>query len=232
MVEQWKRVIVTRWKNWNLGMTVKKLVRYFIAITAMLLPFSLIAADSATEKLNIFVQTVVTFKANFKQVVLDPDGKLMEEAQGKFALERPGKFRWDYSEPYPQHIVADGERIWFYDVDLEQVTVKSQLETLVDTPATLLSGESLPEDKYVLTDIPSDDGMLWVELVPKDEESNFQTIALAFDQQGLRQMIMKDSFDQRTRLVFSQQRENPVLADDEFVFIPPEGIDVVGETGL
>jgi len=213
-------------------MTVKKLVRYFIAITAMLLPFSLIAADSATEKLNIFVQTVVTFKANFKQVVLDPDGKLMEEAQGKFALERPGKFRWDYSEPYPQHIVADGERIWFYDVDLEQVTVKSQLETLVDTPATLLSGESLPEDKYVLTDIPSDDGMLWVELVPKDEESNFQTIALAFDQQGLRQMIMKDSFDQRTRLVFSQQRENPVLADDEFVFIPPEGIDVVGETGL
>ncbi|HHA19412.1 MAG TPA: outer membrane lipoprotein chaperone LolA [Methylophaga sp.] len=213
-------------------MTVKKLVRYFIAITAMLLPFSLIAADSATEKLNIFVQTVVTFKANFKQVVLDPDGKLMEEAQGKFALERPGKFRWDYSEPYPQHIVADGERIWFYDVDLEQVTVKSQLEILVDTPATLLSGESLPEDKYVLTDIPSDDGMLWVELVPKDEESNFQTIALAFDQQGLRQMIMKDSFDQRTRLVFSQQRENPVLADDEFVFIPPEGIDVVGETGL
>ena len=213
-------------------MTVKKLVRYFIAITAMLLSFSLIAADSATEKLNIFVQTVVTFKANFKQVVLDPDGKLMEEAQGKFALERPGKFRWDYSEPYPQHIVADGERIWFYDVDLEQVTVKSQLEILVDTPATLLSGESLPEDKYVLTDIPSDDGMLWVELVPKDEESNFQTIALAFDQQGLRQMIMKDSFDQRTRLVFSQQRENPVLADDEFVFIPPEGIDVVGETGL
>ena len=213
-------------------MTVKKLVRYFIAITVMLLPFSLIAADSATEKLNIFVQTVVTFKANFKQVVLDPDGKLMEEAQGKFALERPGKFRWDYSEPYPQHIVADGERIWFYDVDLEQVTVKSQLEILVDTPATLLSGESLPEDKYVLTDIPSDDGMLWVELVPKDEESNFQTIALAFDQQGLRQMIMKDSFDQRTRLVFSQQRENPVLADDEFVFIPPEGIDVVGETGL
>lgn len=223
---------MARWKNWNLGMTVKKLFRYFIAIAAMLLPLSLMAADSATEKLNIFVQTVVTFKANFKQVVLAPDGELMEEAQGKFALERPGKFRWDYSQPYPQHIVADGERIWFYDVDLEQVTVKSQVETLVDTPATLLSGESLPEDNYVLTDILSDDGLLWVELVPKDEASNFQTVALAFDQQGLRQMIMRDSFDQRTRLVFSQQVENPVLADDEFVFIPPEGIDVVGETGL
>ncbi|RKZ88971.1 MAG: outer membrane lipoprotein carrier protein LolA [Gammaproteobacteria bacterium] len=213
-------------------MTAKKLLRYFVAIAVMLLPFSLIAAGSATEKLNIFVQTVVTFKANFKQMVLDPDGKLMEEAEGKFALERPGKFRWDYSQPYPQHIVADGERIWFYDVDLEQVTVKSQLEALVDTPATLLSGESMPEDKYILTDIPSEDGMLWVELVPKDVESNFQTVTLAFDQQGLRQMIMRDSFDQRTRLVFSQQEENTVLADDEFVFIPPEGIDVVGETGL
>jgi outer membrane lipoprotein carrier protein len=213
-------------------MTVKKLLRYFVAIAAMLLPFSLIAADSATEKLNIFVQTVVTFKANFKQMVLAPDGKLMEEAEGQFVLERPGKFRWDYAQPYPQHIVADGERIWFYDVDLEQVTVKSQLEALVDTPATLLSGESMPEDKYVLTDMPSDDGLLWVELIPKDVESNFQTVALAFDQQGLRQMIMRDSFDQRTRLVFSQQVENPVLADDEFVFIPPEGIDVVGETGL
>ncbi|RKZ96331.1 MAG: outer membrane lipoprotein carrier protein LolA [Gammaproteobacteria bacterium] len=213
-------------------MTAKKLLRYFVAIAVMLLPFSLIAAGSATEKLNIFVQTVVTFKANFKQMVLDPDGKLMEEAEGKFALERPGKFRWDYSQPYPQHIVADGERIWFYDVDLEQVTVKSQLEALVDTPATLLSGESMPEDKYILTDIPSEDGLLWVELVPKDVESNFQTVTLAFDQQGLRQMIMRDSFDQRTRLVFSQQEENTVLADDEFVFIPPEGIDVVGETGL
>ncbi|RLA01210.1 MAG: outer membrane lipoprotein carrier protein LolA [Gammaproteobacteria bacterium] len=213
-------------------MTAKKLLRYFVAIAVMLLPFSLIAAGSATEKLNIFVQTVVTFKANFKQMVLDPDGKLMEEAEGKFALERPGKFRWDYSQPYPQHIVADGERIWFYDVDLEQVTVKSQLEALVDTPATLLSGESMPEDKYILTDIPSEDGLLWVELVPKDVESNFQTVTLAFDQHGLRQMIMRDSFDQRTRLVFSQQEENTVLADDEFVFIPPEGIDVVGETGL
>lgn len=213
-------------------MTAKKLLRYFIAIAVVISPFPLMAADSAIEKLNIFVQTVVTFKANFKQMVLDPDGKLMEEAEGRFVLERPGKFRWDYSEPYPQHIVADGERIWFYDVDLEQVTVRSQLEALVDTPATLLSGESMPEDKYILTDIPSEDGLLWVELIPKDVESNFQTVALAFDKQGLRQMIMRDSFDQRTRLVFSQQQENPVLADDEFVFIPPEGIDVVGETGL
>ena len=198
----------------------------------LLVSFSLSAAESATAKLNAFVKNVVTFKANFQQTVLDPQGKVMETAQGQFFLDRPGKFRWDYQEPYPQHIVADGKRIWFYDVDLEQVTVKSQQEALADTPATLLSGNSLPEDKYLLTDVVSDDGMFWVELIPKDVDSSFQNVALAFDQHGLRTMIMKDNFDQRTRLVFSQTEENPVLDKDNFKFTPAAGVDVVGDTGL
>ena len=232
VVESVQRVSGTQWKNWNLGMKIKKLSRYFIALLAMCLPLTLMATESATEKLTVFVQTVITFKAKFSQTVLDPNGEVLEKAQGLFILERPGKFRWDYQEPYPQHIVADGERIWFYDVDLEQVTVKSQLEALADTPATLLSGETLPADKYLLMDIPSEDGLSWVELIPKDVESNFQTITLAFDKHGLQQMIMKDSFDQKTRLTFSQTAENPELPEDAFVFIPPQGVDVVGEAGL
>ncbi|MDO7597482.1 MAG: outer membrane lipoprotein chaperone LolA [Pseudomonadota bacterium] len=213
-------------------MTGKKLLQYGIVVLTMLLSFTLSAADSASAKLNTFVNKVVTYKANFQQTVLDPQGNVMEKAQGVFVLERPGKFRWDYQEPFPQHIVADGQRIWFYDVDLEQVTVKSQQEALTDTPATLLSGNSLPTDKYIVTDVPSEDGMLWVELTPKNVDSSFQTIALAFDQYGLRTMIMKDSFDQRTRLVFSQAQENPVLTKDTFVFTPAPGVDVVGDTGL
>lgn len=213
-------------------MTAKKISLGLIAMLTVMMSFSLLAAESATQKLDVFVQTVVTFKANFKQTVIDPQGNVVEEAQGQFVLERPGKFRWDYQEPYPQHIVADGQRIWFYDVDLEQVTVQSQLEALADTPATLLSGETRPEDKYLLTDIPSEDGLFWVELVPRDVESNFQTVTLAFDQHGLQQMIMKDSFEQRTRLEFTHVLENVELANDEFVFTPPEGVDVVGESGL
>jgi len=213
-------------------MTGKKLLQYGSVILTILLSFSLSAADSASAKLNTFVKNVVTYKANFQQTVLDPQGNVMEQAQGVFVLERPGKFRWDYQEPFPQHIVADGQRIWFYDVDLEQVTVKSQQEALTDTPATLLSGNTLPADKYLLTDMPSEDGMSWVELVPRNVDSSFQTIALAFDQYGLRTMIMKDSFDQRTRLVFSQAKENPILAKDTFVFTPAAGVDVVGDTGL
>jgi len=213
-------------------MTSKKWMQFSLVIIVMTLSFSLSAAESGTEKLNQFVQNVVTFKAKFNQTVFDSRGQVLEEAQGFFILERPGKFRWDYDMPYPQHIIADGQRIWFYDVDLEQVTVKSQLEALADTPATLLSGKTLPGDKYLLSDIPSEDGLSWVELIPKDVDSNFQAITLAFDQQGLNQMIMKDSFDQKTRLMFSQTTENAPLLADVFVFTPPSGVDVVGETGL
>jgi outer membrane lipoprotein carrier protein len=187
------------------------------------------AVTSATERLNTFVKTVTTFQAKFTQTVLDSRGQVMEKAEGLFILERPGKFRWNYKQPYPQVIVADGKNIWFYDVDLEQVSVTPQQEALADTPATLLSGDSLPEDKYLLNELPSEDGLAWVELTPKDTESNFQTVTLAFDQQSLRQMIMKDSFDQQTRLVFTQTVENPIMPPDMFVFIAPDGVDVVGD---
>ena len=213
-------------------MTYKKLVQSALLTLSLLLSQSVLAADSASEKLTIFLQSVVTFKAQFEQVVLGTQGEVIETAQGQFILERPGKFRWDYLNPYPQEIVADGVRIWFYDVDLEQVTVQPQQEALTDTPATLLSGEMLPDEKYQVTDLTSDDGYAWVELIPKDADSNFQSVRFAFDDQGLRQMIMRDSFDQYTRLIFSDVSENIELDEKTFVFVPPEGVDVVGDAQL
>lgn len=210
-------------------MILFKHVSRFILVLTLLGSMQVYAEDSATTQLNDFVQKVMTYQAKFKQSVINPQGQVIEEATGTFVLERPGKFRWDYVEPFPQQIVADGQRIWFYDVDLEQVTVKSQQEALADTPATLLSGQALPEDKYSLTEIETDDGFNWIQLIPKNQESNYQTITLAFDNAGLRQMLMKDSFDQRTRLVFSQAVENADLDKDTFVFQAPEGVDVVGD---
>ena len=213
-------------------MNIKKRVHaYFVAILT-LFSGGVLAAESGSDRLNAFVEKVVTFQAKFKQTVVDDRGRIIDEASGLFILERPGKFRWDYQAPFPQYIVADGTRIWFYDVDLEQVTVQSQLEALADTPATLLSGNTKPEDKYSLTDMPSDDGLSWVMLFPKEADSNYQTVTLAFDDLGLNQMIMKDSFDQKTRIVFSQTVENKPLDKDVFVFTPPTGVDVVGDTGL
>jgi len=210
-------------------MKIKSLLTRTLTIMVMSLSLPAMAVTSGSERLNTFVKTVMTFQAKFTQTVLDPQGQVMEKAEGLFILQRPGKFRWNYKEPYPQMIVADGKNIWFYDVDLEQVSVTPQQEALADTPATLLSGDSLPEDKYLLSELPSEDGLAWVALTPKDTESNFQTVTLAFDRQSLRQMIMKDSFDQQTRLVFTETVENPIILQDIFAFIAPEGVDVVGD---
>lgn len=195
----------------------------------MLFSVSLVAESDGASKLDQFVQQVHTFEAHFEQVVIDTEGNILDQSEGQFQLQRPGKFRWDYQTPYPQQIVADGDKIWFYDVDLEQVTVKAQKETLAETPATLLSGDVVPADKYHVQNLPSDDGLTWVELSPKDSDSNFQAVTLAFDGDALRQMIMRDSFDQRTRLTFSQVRENPKFDSTTFNFSPPAGVDVVGE---
>ncbi|WP_417542582.1 outer membrane lipoprotein chaperone LolA [Methylophaga thalassica] len=207
-------------------MTIKNLAQGFLLL---LLPVVAMADMSGTEKLDHFVKQVNTFQAHFEQTVLDPDGNLVEQAQGEFQLARPGKFRWDYNDPYPQHIVADGQNVWFYDVDLEQVTVKAQNEVLEDTPATLLSGQALPEDSYNIRNLTSNDGLTWVELTPKQSGSNFQSVMLAFNKDELQQMIMRDSFDQRTRLMFSQVKINPQFKKDTFKFSAPEGIDIVGE---
>lgn len=190
---------------------------------------SLQAEEDALSRLNQFVAEVSEFQAMFTQTVVDSEGNIIEQADGEFLLSRPGKFRWDYATPYPQQIVADGQRIWFYDEDLEQITVKSQDETLADTPAGLLSGKSMPEDAYNITAVEKGDDLQWVALTPKDAESNFQRVQLGFDETGLQQMLMTDAFDQQTNLQFTEVKINPSLAADRFNFIPPAGVDVVGD---
>ena len=208
-------------------MTISKTL--VMLVLAQFLAFTATAAERGEDKLNQFVAQIQTFAAHFEQTVIDTDGNVLEQAEGEFQLARPGKFRWDYAQPYPQQIVADGDKIWFYDVDLEQVTVKAQQQALAETPASLLSGTSVPADQYHIQNLPSDDGLTWVELSPKDSEASFQAVTLAFDGDALSQMIMRDSFDQRTRLTFTQVEENPDFAEDTFRFTPPEGVDVVGE---
>jgi outer membrane lipoprotein carrier protein len=210
-------------------MTIVKKIS--LAAMMLLLPLAATADNSGIAKLNQFVEQIHSFQAHFAQTVLGPEGNVVEQAEGEFQLERPGRFRWDYEQPYPQQIVADGERIWFYDVDLEQVTVKKQQEALADTPASLLSGQEVPEDQYHIRSLDSDDGLQWVELTPKQEDASFQSVTLAFDGDVLTQMVMRDSFDQRTRLSFSKVRQNPDFNDTTFRFTPPEGVDVVGDSG-
>lgn len=207
---------------------IKRCVTQWLLLGGLILP-SLAFAESAVDRLNNFVKQVSQLEANFQQTVIDTNGEVVEEATGQFLLSRPGKFRWDYDTPFPQQIVADGERIWFYDVDLEQITVKLQDEALAETPAGLLSGNTLPEAEYNIVELESEDELQWVRLMPKENDNTYQTVALAFDDNGIREMLMVDSFDQRTRLVFSNIKINAGLPDSRFKFITPEGVDVVGD---
>jgi len=185
----------------------------------------LLWADTGKMHLNVFLDNLGTLQAKFEQSVLDQSHNQAERFQGVFYLRRPGQFRWDYSEPYEQLIVADGDRIWLYDSDLDQISHRSQEDALSGTPAQLLSDAAPIEDNFEVIDIGKSQGMAWVELIPRDKESQFVRILLAFMGEELRRMEMADQFGQVTRFQFYDIQRNLELPDELFEFTPPEGSD-------
>ena len=199
------------------------------AVLVAYLSMSSAIASTATERLQSFYKEVQSLQGDFAQTVFDQHMKEKEHAHGSFAVQRPGKFHWDYQTPFRQLIVADGKRVWIYDSELEQVTVKSLDETVGSTPAQLLSsGESL-ERNFSITDLGAKDDLAWVELRPLAKDTSFEEVRLGFDQRNLRVMELKDNFGQTTRLEFSHLQRNPRLAATLFEFTPPPGVDVVGD---
>lgn len=192
-----------------------------------ILPLALWAKEPGA-RLEIFLERVHSLRAEFQQTLLDKHNEPLEESRGIFLLQRPDKFRWSYRRPFHQEIVADGEHIWFYSPDLEQVTVKDQEASLGDTPALLLSGERLPYDRYRIHDLPSHNGLTWVELLPRDQDAAFEQLLLGFDKHSLRLMELHDSFGRTTRLAFSEVKINMPIDPAQFVFTPPEGVDIIG----
>lgn len=198
----------------------------FAAIT-LLAHTSLVSAGGGLDRLNEFLNNARTLQAEFQQEVLDENQESIQSASGTLAIERPGRFRWDYVAPSKQVIVADGDTIWVYDADLEQVTVKSQDRALRDTPAELLSGGSDWQEQFSAEELPPSDGLERVALTPKSKQSNFEKLLLAFGPKDLREMEMVDSFGQITRFAFTQVRRNQPLGGSLFEFQPPPGVDIV-----
>jgi outer membrane lipoprotein carrier protein len=194
------------------------------------LPFAMAQAD-AVDQLNAFFANVRTMRADFQQTVIDARFEVVQDASGTLVMHRPGKFRWDYTVPYEQLIVADGKNLWVYDKDLEQITVKPMSQVLGNTPAMLLSGGEPLEKSFRITDLKNEgeDTLQWVELLPKARDTNFVSVRLGFDGQDLKVMELMDTFDQLTRLQFSNIKINPEVNDSVFEFTPPKGVDVIGE---
>lgn len=204
------------------------MIRFSLFLLLCLLP--LLTQASAIDSLRAFVQKAQTFKAVFAQTLLDKNLQVMQEATGIMMFERPGKFRWTYEKPYQQLIVGDGSRVWFYDQDLNQVTVRQLDVAIGSSPAALLAGSSTIERDFDLAEIEVHDEMEWLEATPKAKESTFELIRMGFSQKGeLREMVLRDNFGQFTLLVFTDLDANPVLAPDLFQFIPPEGADVISD---
>lgn len=178
--------------------------------------------------LDKFLTQTQTMTANFRQTLKSSDGKLLQESAGEFYLKRPGKFRWNYTTPYPQEIVSDGEQIWVFDVDLAQVTVQKQGKGQNNTPMALLQNRQKLEDAFDIHERGSDSGLHRIELVNKQEEADFDHVIVGLDKTGLRFMQLHDQFEQTTHIFFTELKSNPEIEPAVFEFIPPEGVDVFG----
>lgn len=204
-----------------------------LSIAGLLFATAVHAAETAVDDgealVNEFVTDVVTFAGDFEQSLIDPDGRLLETTTGTLEIQRPGQFRWVYSEPYEQWLIADGTNIWSYDVDLEQVTVKPQAEALANTPALLLggSGEAMEQFDYGGSFVES--GVTWVRLLPVDTDSGFQRVELGFYNRQLGRMVFLDNLEQTTVVVLKDVAVNEPIDAGRFEFVVPDDVDVVGK---
>ncbi len=186
-------------------------------------------AGNGLDRLNHFFDGLTGLRANFEQTVMDASAFSIQESRGVLIMQRPDKFLWDYQQPYQQAIIADGKKIYIYDADLEQVTIKPMQKSMGDTPMLLLSSGGALDDSFVITESGADSGLEWLTLKPKAQQTNFTMMRLAFDAQSLRVMELVDSFDQTTRLTFSEMQRNPRIDSSLFKFVAPDGVDVIEE---
>ena len=181
------------------------------------------------DRLQAFIAGAKTAEADFTQTVTDKNGRVTQQASGRMAFARPGKFRWDYNKPYEQVIVGDGSKLWLYDTDLDQVTVKPLGDVIAGTPAALLAGDNAIEKYFSLKDAGQGGGLEWLEATPKSKDTSFERIRMGFKGDVLVQMELFDFFGQRTTLKLSKFARNPSIPASKFKFTPPKGADIIGE---
>lgn len=188
-------------------------------------------ADGAVAQLRSFVAATRSAQGEFEQTVIASSGRKPQQAAGSFSFARPGKFRWEYSRPYQQLLVGDGVRLWSWDRDLNQVTVRQIGDALGATPAAVLFGSGELEDSFTLSEGGHSDGLDWVNARPKRADSSFENLRLGLVDGRLQRMEMRDNFGQTTRIEFTRLQSDPAPDGAQFRFTPPAGADLIGETG-
>lgn len=214
------------------------------ALVGLSLPMSAAHAENAASQqtssdapiaiLNYFASKTQTMQGEFKQMSFNDRGKLEETSTGLFAARMPNQFYWDYQDPFPQTIVADGQKVYVYDPDLEQVTIKSQNEQTQQSPLAMLGDPVKMQQHYHVSfaqkKAVSDSNITWLELLPKEKDNQVAQILMGFDEQTLVAMTMMDGLKRKTSILFSQTTVNKPLDDTLFEFVVPDGVDVVDGT--
>ena len=190
-----------------------------------------LASAAAPSPVQHYFHSLQSLRADFIQRVFDERGKVLQTSSGHMLMRKPGQFRWDYRTPAEQVIVADGERLWAYDVALAQVTVRKLDQALGSTPLALLSGAAPIEEAFTVSGVRNRDGLDWYDLTPKKPQPEFRLLRVAFRGDVLISLELEDNFGQRTRLDFQKLERNPPLDPALLKFTPPPGVDVVGDAG-
>jgi outer membrane lipoprotein carrier protein len=203
-------------------LTLKRLLVLLLALVSS----SLAAKETPEQKLKAFLSKATTLESHFVQVQVDEKGNTGKRSEGRFYLQRPGKFRWNYEKPHHQEIVANGGKVWFFDRDLEQVTVKHLNSAIGSTPALLLTGEVPLETNFKIESQSDEEGIALMKLIPKSEEGGFKYIQIGLENNVLVGMELSDNFGQLTRIYFDQVKTGVKLGADTFNFKAPPGADV------
>lgn len=187
-------------------------------------------AEAVLARLDKVTTRLTTFSADFEQTLYDEDSTPLQSSSGSLQIKRPGRFFWRYTEPDRQDIVADGETLWLYDHELEQVTVSPVDERLSGTPLALLTGTKPLTEEFQIKPLGASEGIDWLELTPRDAGSDFETVYLGLDASGIAAMELQDNFGQVTQIRFTDSQSNTPIDDAVFDFEPPAGVDVIGES--
>jgi outer membrane lipoprotein carrier protein len=213
---------------------MKSIFRGAVVVASLLM--TSLAFASGVDSLKAFVAQVHSARGDFvqRQVNKPKSGASGVEAlrptntqSGNFVFARPGKFIWSYTKPYDQLLQADGDNFYVYDKDLNQVTQRKLGSALGASPAAILFGSNDLEKNFNLRDVGVKDGIDWLEMTPKSQDTQFQQVGIGFKDGNLAAMELHDVFGNVTLLTFSNVVKNPPLPADAFKFTPPKGADVI-----
>ena len=189
------------------------------------------AAEEAAQRLRAALKNLDNISAEFKQTLLDEDKNIVQQSRGTMALQRPGKFAWIYTEPFEQRIIGDGNELWIYDVELEQVTVKPMDAGISNAPIMILMKQTDVTQQFDVSEVGQRKFLYWVELKPHASDLEYSSIFIGLDDDSVRAMELQDQFGQSTQIVFENMRVGVVHNPATFKFVPPEGVDVFGVGG-